>query len=190
MVVIVFGVWMSTRHDACRKSLTIPVLSIGAVIFLMLVFFFTFFYDFGAFFSFELFSVTVLSSITVFVLYRSIVGFFGAMKRSSILLWLVSLSNVIYLFLPQTLILKNSSKKFWIKGILLDIALSVSDHAVLHLGGNLSLHSVGVSVHVSWQLLSLSALLSFLVIAYAIFCRCFRFIVTNNGSGHSVTGLR
>jgi hypothetical protein len=38
MVVIIFGVWMSTRHDACRKSLTIPVLSIGAVIFLMSVF--------------------------------------------------------------------------------------------------------------------------------------------------------
>jgi hypothetical protein len=39
MVVIIFGVWMSTRHDACRKSLTIPVavLSIGAVIFLMSV---------------------------------------------------------------------------------------------------------------------------------------------------------
>ncbi|CAJ2676623.1 tetraspanin-10 isoform X2 [Trifolium pratense] len=37
MVVIIFGVWMSTRHDACRKSLTIPMLSIGAVIFLIFI---------------------------------------------------------------------------------------------------------------------------------------------------------
>ncbi|GAU19480.1 hypothetical protein TSUD_77240 [Trifolium subterraneum] len=108
MAVIIFGVWMSTRHDACRKSLTIPMLSIGAVIFLI-----------------------------------SIVGFLGAMKRSSILLW----------------------------GILLDVALVVSDHAVLYLGGNPGLHNACLD-------------------PYVIFCHCFRFIVTNNGSGHSVTGLR
>ncbi|CAK8579158.1 unnamed protein product [Lathyrus sativus] len=88
MIVIIFGVWMSTRHDACRKSLTIPVLSIGGVIFLI-----------------------------------SIVGFFGAMKRSSILLWVY----LIMLF-------------FILVGILVFTVLV--------------------------------------------------FIVTNNGSGHSVSGLR
>ncbi|XP_073225923.1 tetraspanin-10 isoform X3 [Cicer arietinum] len=88
MVVIIFGVWMSTRHDACRKSLTIPVLSIGGVIFLI-----------------------------------SVVGFLGAVKRSSILLWLY----LIMLF-------------FILVGILVFTVLV--------------------------------------------------FIVTNNGSGHSVTGLR
>lgn len=88
IVVIIFGVWMSTRPDACRKSLTIPVLSIGAVIFLI-----------------------------------SIVGFLGAMKRSSMLLWVY----LIMLF-------------FILVGILVFTVLV--------------------------------------------------FIVTNNGSGHSVTGLR
>ncbi|CAI8619384.1 unnamed protein product [Vicia faba] len=88
MVVVTFGMWMSTRHDACTKSLTIPVLSIGAVIFLI-----------------------------------SIVGFLGAKKRSAILLWVY----LIMLF-------------FILVGILVFTVLV--------------------------------------------------FIVTNNGSGHSVTGLR
>lgn len=35
IAVIGFGVWMSTHHDGCRKALTIPVLGLGAVIFLM-----------------------------------------------------------------------------------------------------------------------------------------------------------
>ncbi|BBH03332.1 tetraspanin10 [Prunus dulcis] len=88
IAVAVFGVWMSTHHDNCRRSLTIPVIGIGAVIFLV-----------------------------------SIIGFLGALKNSSILLW-------IYLIL-------------------------------------LCFISVGVLV--------------FTVLA---------FIVTNNGSGHSVAGLR
>ncbi|XP_057750917.1 tetraspanin-10-like [Arachis stenosperma] len=88
IVVIIFGVWMSMHHDGCRKSLTLPVLALGAVIFLI-----------------------------------SIVGFLGALKNNSILLW-------IYL-------------------ILLFFVL------------------VGILV--------------FTVLV---------FIVTNDGSGHSVTGLR
>lgn len=35
IAVIGFGVWMSTHHDGCRKSLTLPVLGLGAVIFVM-----------------------------------------------------------------------------------------------------------------------------------------------------------
>ncbi|KAL4565526.1 hypothetical protein LXL04_029624 [Taraxacum kok-saghyz] len=51
--VIGFGVWISTHHDGCRKSLTLPILGLGAVIFLI-----------------------------------SIIGFYGALKNNSILLWM------------------------------------------------------------------------------------------------------
>ncbi|KAG6791732.1 hypothetical protein POTOM_000865 [Populus tomentosa] len=34
IAVIIFGVWMSTHHDSCRRSLTLPVLGLGAVIFI------------------------------------------------------------------------------------------------------------------------------------------------------------
>ncbi|XP_051129244.1 tetraspanin-10 [Andrographis paniculata] len=88
MGVVGFGVWMSTHHDNCRKSLTLPVICLGAVIFLV-----------------------------------SIIGFLGAWKNNTILLW-------IYLvFLCVILI----------------------------------------------------AILVFTVLA---------FIVTNNGSGHDIAGLR
>lgn len=79
---------MSTHHDGCRKALTIPVLGLGAVIFLI-----------------------------------SIIGFMGAWKNNSILLW------IYLIFLCAVLV----------------------------------------------------AILVFTVLA---------FIITNNGSGHSVTGLR
>ncbi|XP_020217593.1 tetraspanin-10 isoform X1 [Cajanus cajan] len=88
IAVIIFGVWMSTHHDGCRKSLTLPVIGLGAVIFLI-----------------------------------SVVGFLGALKNISILLWVY----LIALF-------------FVLVGILVFTVLV--------------------------------------------------FIVTNNGSGHSVTGLR
>ncbi|KAJ0967108.1 hypothetical protein J5N97_024025 [Dioscorea zingiberensis] len=35
IAVICFGVWMSTHHDACRRTLTLPVLGLGAVILLV-----------------------------------------------------------------------------------------------------------------------------------------------------------
>ncbi|GLU05777.1 hypothetical protein SLE2022_228580 [Rubroshorea leprosula] len=88
VAVVIFGVWMSTHDDKCRKSLTLPVLGLGACIFII-----------------------------------SIIGFLGAMKKNNILLW-------IYL-------------------IMLCIVL--------------------VAILVSTVL---------------------AFIVTNNGSGHSVAGLR
>ncbi|KAG4930899.1 hypothetical protein JHK84_047883 [Glycine max] len=31
IAVIIFGVWMSTHHDGCRKSLTVPVIGLGAI---------------------------------------------------------------------------------------------------------------------------------------------------------------
>ncbi|KAJ8766131.1 hypothetical protein K2173_021648 [Erythroxylum novogranatense] len=86
--VIIFGVWMSTRHDSCRRSLTLPVLALGA-----------------------------------FILIISLIGFLGALKNSFILLW-------IYLIMLCVILV---------------------------------------------------AILAFTVLA---------FIVTNNGSGHSVPGLR
>ncbi|CAA7399069.1 unnamed protein product [Spirodela intermedia] len=54
--VIGFGVWMSTHHDDCRKSLALPVLALGALILLV-----------------------------------SFIGFLGALKDITILLWIVSL---------------------------------------------------------------------------------------------------
>ncbi|XP_043714255.1 tetraspanin-10 isoform X1 [Telopea speciosissima] len=88
VAVICFGVWMSTHHDGCRKSLTLPVLGLGALILLV-----------------------------------SIIGFLGALKDVSILLWM-------YLVM---------------------------------------------------LCLILVAILVFTVLA---------FIITNNGSGHTVAGLR
>uniref|UniRef100_A0A1D1ZG29 CD82 antigen n=1 Tax=Anthurium amnicola TaxID=1678845 RepID=A0A1D1ZG29_9ARAE len=53
VVIICFGVWMSTHHDDCRKSLTLPVLGVGALILLI-----------------------------------SLIGFLGALKDITILLWI------------------------------------------------------------------------------------------------------
>ncbi|KAK8965831.1 Tetraspanin-10 [Platanthera guangdongensis] len=86
--VICFGVWMSTRHDQCHRTLTVPVMCLGAVILLI-----------------------------------SLVGFVGALKNITFLLW-------VYLVL---------------------------------------------------LLLILVAILAFTVLA---------FIITNNGSGHAVSGIR
>ncbi|GMP96224.1 hypothetical protein CsSME_00044959 [Camellia sinensis var. sinensis] len=88
VAVIGFGIWMSSHNDVCRKSLTLPVLGLGAVIFVI-----------------------------------SIIGFLGAWKSNSILLW-------IYLIM-----------------------------------------------------------LCFILIAILVFT-VLAFIVTNNGSGHNVAGLR
>jgi hypothetical protein len=35
LLVVGFGFWMSTHNDECRRSLTIPVIALGGVIFLM-----------------------------------------------------------------------------------------------------------------------------------------------------------
>ncbi|XP_059664556.1 tetraspanin-10-like [Cornus florida] len=88
IAVIGFGVWMSTHHDGCRKSLTVPVLGLGTIIFVI-----------------------------------SMIGFLGAVKNNSIMLW-------IYLIM-----------------------------------------------------------LCFILVAILVFT-VFAFIVTNNGSGHNVAGLR
>ncbi|CAH2075732.1 unnamed protein product [Thlaspi arvense] len=37
VAVIGFGVWMSTHHDGCRKSFTLPVLGLGAIIFIVFI---------------------------------------------------------------------------------------------------------------------------------------------------------
>ncbi|RCV42239.1 hypothetical protein SEVIR_9G199700v4 [Setaria viridis] len=52
LLVVGFGFWMSTHNDECRRSLTIPVIALGGVIFLI-----------------------------------SLVGFLGAWKNISCLLW-------------------------------------------------------------------------------------------------------
>ncbi|XP_010533695.1 PREDICTED: tetraspanin-10 [Tarenaya hassleriana] len=53
VAVVIFGVWLSTHNDGCRRSLTMPVLALGAFIFVI-----------------------------------SIIGFLGAYKRSTVLLWI------------------------------------------------------------------------------------------------------
>jgi hypothetical protein len=35
ILVVGFGFWMSTHNDECRRSLTVPVMALGGVIFLM-----------------------------------------------------------------------------------------------------------------------------------------------------------
>ncbi|XP_026407034.1 tetraspanin-10-like isoform X2 [Papaver somniferum] len=87
VAIVCFGVWMSTHHDGCRKSLTLPVLALGG-----------------------------------FILLISLIGYLGAYKDISILLWILAVLGLI-----------------------------------------------------------LVGLLVFTVLA---------FIVTNNGSGHTVAGLR
>ncbi|URD83523.1 Tetraspanin family [Musa troglodytarum] len=37
MAVVCFGVWMSIHHDECRKSLTLPVIGLGALILLVFI---------------------------------------------------------------------------------------------------------------------------------------------------------
>ncbi|CAN1300886.1 TET10 [Linum perenne] len=36
--IVIYGVWMSTHHDSCKKSLTLPVLFLGAFIFLIFIY--------------------------------------------------------------------------------------------------------------------------------------------------------
>ncbi|XP_042503776.1 tetraspanin-10 isoform X2 [Macadamia integrifolia] len=71
VAVICFGVWMSTHHDSCRKSLTLPVLGLGALILLV-----------------------------------SLIGFLGALKDISILLWmyLVMLCLILVVILVSTVL--------------------------------------------------------------------------------------
>ncbi|KAH1106254.1 hypothetical protein J1N35_010022 [Gossypium stocksii] len=105
IAVAIFGVWMSTHHDGCRKSLTLPVLGLGGFIFLV-----------------------------------SMIGFLGALKKNAILLW-------IYLIM------------------LCMILVAILVFTVL-------------------------ALLEQQMIAALRYLSSFRFIITNNGSGHNVSGLR
>ncbi|PWA99045.1 tetraspanin10 [Artemisia annua] len=52
LVVMGYGVWMSTHHDSCRKSLTLPIIGLGSLIFVI-----------------------------------SVLGFVGALKQNCLLLW-------------------------------------------------------------------------------------------------------
>lgn len=102
--VISFGVWMSTNHDGCHKSLTLPVIVLGAVIFVV-----------------------------------SIIGFLGAVKNNSILLWIVSFAlakmNCIYIF------------RFFLSChmlSLLNLPLVVSCLALHHIAGNFGIYCFSV----------------------------------------------
>ena len=153
---------MSTHHDGCRKSLTVPIIGLGAVIFLMSALRCLWFWCIVSFL------LNIFCQCIVFyhisVLCRSVVGFLGALKNNSILLWIVSL------FLIWCIIFKMAKsdkerKKIWILGIILDTVLAVSDHVVLCLGGNPGLHSIGVSMQIGWQCKSFHIIICFL-------CKC------------------
>ncbi|KAE9452088.1 hypothetical protein C3L33_16011, partial [Rhododendron williamsianum] len=87
VVVMGFGVWMSTHHDGCRKSLTLPVLGLGAVIFVV-----------------------------------SIIGFLGALKKNSVLLWiylimLCSILVAILVFTVLAFIITNNGSGHKVAGL-------------------------------------------------------------------------
>ncbi|KAE9614151.1 hypothetical protein Lal_00016764 [Lupinus albus] len=87
IAVIIFGIWISTQHDGCRKSLTVPLISLGAVIFLI-----------------------------------SIVGFLGALKNSSILLWIYLIMLLLVLvgilvFTVTVFIVTNDGLGHKVKGL-------------------------------------------------------------------------
>lgn len=141
IVVVVFGVWMSTHHDGCRRSLTLPVIGIGAVIFLMYALHSS---------TPEFLCILRFQSLTLYwcreiCLYlcalavRSIIGFLGAMKNSSILLWIVSLVNESWLIYDRGCFAVVRSCLF------LDFSCAVSDSVVLHIGGNPGVHGISVS---------------------------------------------
>ncbi|PKI65333.1 hypothetical protein CRG98_014297 [Punica granatum] len=85
--IIGFGVWMSTHNDNCRRSLTLPVLGLGALIFFI-----------------------------------SIIGFLGAWKNNSILLWiylimLCSLLVAILVFTVLAFIVTNTGSGHSVSGL-------------------------------------------------------------------------
>lgn len=69
---------------------------------------------------------------------RSIIGFLGALKNNTILLWIVSLLFKWSFCFIQ--ILSLAAKHF------LDFLLAVSHHVVSCSGGNFGIHSIGVSI--------------------------------------------
>ncbi|KAK6130030.1 hypothetical protein DH2020_036216 [Rehmannia glutinosa] len=66
----------------------------------------------------------------------------------------------------------------------IDQAIYLSRLALHHTGGYFGLHGVGVSIFVSGDILVVIRIMDLLEISSAMF------IITNNGSGHNVTGLR
>ncbi|KAL9994111.1 putative tetraspanin/Peripherin [Helianthus debilis subsp. tardiflorus] len=79
VVVIGYGVWMSSHHDGCHKSLTLPVMGLGSTIFLI-----------------------------------SVNGFLGALKNSSIMLWmyLIMLCLVLMGILVFTVLVFETLKQY------------------------------------------------------------------------------
>ncbi|WVZ22995.1 hypothetical protein V8G54_001539 [Vigna mungo] len=69
----------------------------------------------------------------------------------------------------------------------LHILMGLSDYAIHCLGGNPGLHSIGANLFFEFATLAVHGTY---MRNYPYCFSCSRFIVTNNGSGHSVTGLR
>lgn len=93
--IIGFGVWMSTHDDNCRRSLTLPVLGLGALVLLMwvpcLIYLCLSLFLIYPPFWFLFQALLIDWQIPYFKqFFRSIIGFLGAWKNNSILLWIVS----------------------------------------------------------------------------------------------------
>lgn len=146
ILVVGFGFWMSTHNDECKRSLTIPVMGLGGVIFLMYA-------------SMELHYPHCASQVpsSCFALTslwcwcrRSLAGFVGAWKNISCLLWTVS-----FLWhLMDKLTCSGVSAADVLAAVLVPLALLsvaltcrylVSNNAVRGPGGNHGLHSACVS---------------------------------------------
>ncbi|PKU67355.1 tetraspanin-10 [Dendrobium catenatum] len=85
--VICFGIWMSTHHDQCHRTLTLPVIGLGALILLI-----------------------------------SLVGFLGALKNITLLLWvylaiIFLILVAILVFTVLAFIITNSGSGHAVSGI-------------------------------------------------------------------------
>ncbi|KAG6788348.1 hypothetical protein POTOM_004413 [Populus tomentosa] len=165
IAVIIFGVWMSTHHDSCRRSLTLPVLGLGAVIFInnwvlgrleeqlhtvvdlsgYVV------YHFGGNSGFH--SISITNYAATFQISHGIKSSIQCISRK--------VKNLEYLAREVLAILVKDANKDGLKeNEIKEISLSL--------------------IH-----LSLSSSIN-----YHDLYNANRFIITNNGSGHSVPGLR
>ncbi|KAK6935367.1 hypothetical protein RJ641_035522 [Dillenia turbinata] len=189
IAVVGFGIWMSTHHDGCRRSLTLPVLGLGGFIFLLWA---------SSFHS----SLRLNSNSFLLLPGLSIIGFLGALKNNSILLSM-AISNHVVLNLGGNFgvhcigVARALARYYKLQDERtksLAMLLAVSQLLYFSVAQNEKLMK---SYRISLALVIATCLGIFLILLvlfiqyFYSLCFCFscRFIVTNNGSGHSVAGL-
>lgn len=117
-----------------------------------------------------IFSLYILISC-IYMSFRSIIGFLGALKNNSILLWIVSFHEMCYS--------SHQNCSFFLVWIFLDVSLAVSDHAVLHIGGDSGIHCFSVSLDLADAIWFLY--LAFFSIMYSVLsislCFCIQIVL-------------